>query len=171
MWADLAVSGLDSFFKRTGSYIQAEKEAKAKRQWQEWKNAMTRLADANNQNAITTNERLTEDRVSRQRFNVRRSSYMTAAQAEASAAAENTAGRSVNMVQFDIERNASMQQANLTADMEAQYAQFDNQRLSSAFQAAMNQDYTFIPSPNPATYMLGFSSDIVNSYKNLTKSK
>lgn len=169
MWADLAVSGVDSLFKRVGSYIQAEKEAKAKRQWQEYKNAMTRLADANNQNAITANERLTEERVSRQRFNIRRSSYMTSAQAEAAAAAENTAGRSVNMVQFDIERNASMQQANLTADMEAQYAQFDNQRQSSAFQAAMNMDYTFIPSPNPATYFLGFATDITNSYNKLTK--
>jgi len=171
MWADLAVNGMTSLFKNVGSYLQADKEAKAKRQWQEYRNAMTRLADANNQNAITTNERLMEERISTQRFMVRRSSYVTAAAAEASAAAENTAGRSVNMVQFDVERNASMQQARLTDDLEAQYLQADQQRLNSAFQAATNQDFSFIPSPNMATYMLNFGTDLTNSYSKLTGKK
>jgi hypothetical protein len=72
------------------------------------------------------------------------------------------------MVQFDVERNASMQQARLTDDLEAQYLQVDQQRLNSAFQAATNQDFSFIPSPNMATYMLNFGTDLTNSYNKLT---
>jgi hypothetical protein len=167
MWADLAVSGVSSLVKQGVSYMQADADAKSKRAWQAYKNAMTKLADANNQNAITTNERLMEERISKQRFNINRSEYMTSAMAEASAAAEGTGGRSVNMVQFDVERNASMQQANLTADLEAQYVNADNQRMNSAFQAASSMDMSFIPSPNLATYALGFGNDIMKSYKDL----
>lgn len=171
MWADLAVQGLSSLVQKGVSYMQADEEAKAKRAWQAYKNTMVRLADANNQNAITTNERLMEERIGKQRFNINRSEYMTSAMAEANAAAEGTGGRSVNMVQFDVERNASMQQANLTADLEAQYVNADNQRMNSAFQAATSQDHTFIPSPNLATYALGFTTDLAKSYKELKYTK
>ena len=169
MWADLALSGAQSLIKQGMSYQAASTKAKADRQWQAYKNAMVKLADANNQNAITTNEVMLDRRVANQRFNIERSEYMTAGQAEASAAAAGTGGRSVDMVVFDIERNASMQQANVTSDQEAQYAQHDEQRRNSAFQAVMQQDHTFIPSPNLATYALGFASDMTNAYTKLTK--
>lgn len=169
MWADLALSGAQSLIKQGMSYDAASKKAKADRQWQAYKNAMTKLADANNQNAITTNEVLLEERVANQRFQIERSEYTTSAQAEAAAAATDTGGRSVDMVVFDIERNASMAQANVTSDLEAQYAQHDEQRRNSAFQAVMQQDHTYIPSPNLATYALGFATDMTNAYTKLNK--
>jgi hypothetical protein len=167
MWADLVISGAQSLIKQGLSYSAAQQQAKSARQWQAYKNAMVKLADANNQNAITTNEVLLEGRVSNQRFQINRSKYITSGQAEAAAAAVETEGRSVDMVVFDIERNASMQQANVTADLEAQYMQHDEQRRSSAFQAAMQTDYTYLPNPNIATYALGFATDMTNSYKKL----
>lgn len=169
MWADLALSGAQSLIKQGMSYHAASVKAKSDRQWQAYKNAMTKLADANNQNAITTNENMLEKRVANQRFQIARSEYITEGAAEASAAASGTSGRSVDMVVFDIERNASMQQGNVTADLEAQYVQHDEQRRNSAFQAATQQDYTFIPSPNPATYALGFATDMTNAYTKLNK--
>lgn len=164
MFAEMALMGGLSLLKNGMSFQAASVEAKAKRQWQAYKNAMVKLQDAQNQNAITTNEVMLEGRVAEQRFQIKRSEYVTEAAAEASAAAADTEGRSVNMVMFDIERNASMQQARLTQDLEAQYAQFDQQRQSSAFQAALNTDYTFIPKPSLATYALGFATDMTNAY-------
>jgi hypothetical protein len=169
MWADLALSGATSALKQGLGYAAASAKAKADRQWQAYKNAMTKLANANNQNAITTNEVLLEERVANQRFNIERSAYITTGQAEASAAATGTSGRSVDMLVFDIERNASMHQANITSDLEAQYIQHDEQRKNSAFQAAMQQDYTYIPSPMAATYVLGFGTDLTNAYTKLNK--
>lgn len=164
MFAEMALAGGLSLLKQGMSFQAASVEAKAKRQWQAYKNAMVKLQDAQNQNAITTNEVMLEGRVAEQRFQIRRSEYVTEAAAEASAAAADTEGRSVNMVMFDIERNASMQRARLQQDLEAQYVNFDQQRQTSAFQAALNEDHTFIPKPNLATYALGFAGDMLGAY-------
>jgi hypothetical protein len=164
MFAQMALIAGMSLLKQGMGFQAAQAEAKSKRQWQAYRNAMTMLANANNQNAITTNEVMLEDRLATQRFNIERSEYITEAAAEASAAAADTGGRSVSMVLFDIERNASIQQGRLQQDLEAQYVSNDEQRRNSAFQAATQMDYTHIPKPNLATYAMNFASDMVGGY-------
>jgi hypothetical protein len=168
MWADMAFSGAQSLISQGFGFIAAGKVAKQQKKWQAYNNAMTRLANANNQNAITTNEILAEERAQVQRVNIQRSAYITSGAAEAAAAAADTGGRSVNAVIFDIGRNASMQQAALEADLEAQYLSFDNQRANSQFQMASNLDYSYIPKPQLASYALNFGSDMANAYKRYT---
>jgi hypothetical protein len=121
---------------------------------------MVKLSDANNQNILTTNENLARANSIDQSFAIERSEYLTSAQAEVAAAASGTGGRSVNDVMFDIEHNAASAQARRKQDLEAQYLQIDNQRQQSRFQAAMSMDYSPIPEPNPATYMLNFATDM-----------
>lgn len=164
MWSDLALSGGLAALRSGMQYSEAKKSADAKQAWQSYKNTMTQLSNANNQNTITTNENIQRKASVDQAFDIDRSEYLTSAQAEVSAAASGTAGRSVNAVQFDIERNASFAQSQRQNDLSAQYLQDDNSRQQSAFQAANQMDYSPIPQPNPATYMLNFATDASKLY-------
>lgn len=168
MWTDLAISGGLSLLRNGMAYSDAKKSSEAKQAWQSYKNTMTQLSNVNNQNIITTNENLARSKSIDQAFQIDRSEYITSAQAEVSAAASGTGGRSVNAVMFDIEHNASVAQSRRRQDLEDQYLQFDNQRQQSQFQAAMSMDYSPIPEPNPATYMLNFATDAYKLYKSGT---
>lgn len=165
MWADMALSGVQSLLSNGASFILAGREAKAKKKWQAYNNAMTRLSNANNQNAITTNEILAEERRVSQSFNIDRSKYITQGAAETSAAAAETEGRSVDMVIFDVQRNASMQQQRLQQDYEDQQLGSNQQRRNSEFSMAANIDYSPIPQPNPASMLLGLATDLTKTYK------
>lgn len=165
MWSDMALSGGLAALRAGTSFIQAGKDADAKKAWQNYKNTMTVLSNANNQNIITTNDNIARTASSNQSFQIERSEYLTDAQAEVSAAASGTGGRSPNAVLFDIGRNTDMAQSRRQADLEAQYNQNDNQRQQSAFQAANAMDYSPIPQPNSATAILGFATDMTKIYQ------
>jgi hypothetical protein len=158
MWADnamLAVSGLKSLV----GYSDARKQAVQDKKWQNYNNAMVRIQDAGNQNAITTNENIAREKATSDKFAVRKSAYITKASAEVSAAAAGTTGRSVDIALYDIGRNEAMMIDSVGKDLEAQYLQFTNQREGSAMQAKTSQDFRGLPQPNAATYMLGFATD------------
>lgn len=165
MWADLALSGGLAALRAGVSYSQAKKDAEAKQAWQAYKNTMVQLSNSNNQNILTVNQGIARQASSQQGFQIERSEYITLGQAEVSAAASGTGGRSTNAVMFDIERNAASAQSRRKADLEAQFLQIDNQRSQSQFQAAMQHDYSPIPDPNPATYMLNFATDATKLYQ------
>lgn len=169
MWNDIALSGAQSLLKNGVSFFLAQQQADAEKAWQKYNNAMTMLGNASNQNAIETNEILLRGRAANQRFEIDRSKYMTVGQAEASAAASDTEGRSVNAVIFDIERNASKQQAALKADLKAQYLTLDHQREASNFQTASNLDYSYIPQPSTASFLMGLSTDMLSNYRTMNK--
>lgn len=160
MWADMALNGGLSALRLGTSFLNAKKDAESKKAWQAYKNTMLQLTDANNQNILTTNENIARADSVQQAFQIERSEYLTSAQAEVAAAASGTEGRSVNAVMFDVERNATMAQSKRKRDLEARYLQIDNQRTQSSFQAAMQVDYSPIPEPNPATYMLNFATSV-----------
>jgi hypothetical protein len=164
----MALSGGLSLLREGMAYSDAKKTADAKRAWQAYRNTMVEISNQTNQNIITTNENIARGASIDQAFSIERSEYITSAQAEASAAASGTGGRSVNDVLFDIDRNASHAQAQRQRDLNAQYLQFDNQRQQSQMQAAMSKDYSPIPEPNPATYMLNFATDAFKLYKSGT---
>jgi hypothetical protein len=168
MWTELAISGGLSLLQQGMAYKDAKAAADSKRAWQSYKNAMVELSNSSNQSILTTNAGLARDASSDQAFNISRSEYLTSAQAEVAAAASGTGGRSPNDVLFDIGRNADYAQHRRKQDLEAQYLQIDNQRQQSAFQAAMSKDYSPIPEPNPATYMLNFATDAYKLYRSGT---
>ncbi|QOE32160.1 virion-associated protein [Rhizobium phage Paso] len=156
MWLQAGLKASDGIT----SFITAKRDAKYRQQLQDYNNAMTRLANAQNQNAITTNQNAAIERSVMEQFNIERSRYTTIAQAEVSAAASDTAGRSVNQTLYQVERSAEEADSNRMADLEMQLAGFQQQRLNSSMQANQQIDYSFIPSPNPVTSMLGIATDI-----------
>lgn len=164
-WSDMVGASGGNALATLGSYIQADKDAKEKRAWQAYNNKMVRLQNAQNQNAINVNERLAIERSSLQEFNIRKSELLTVASVEVAAAASGTVGNSVNRAIFDVQRNAAVASANRQRDLDAQFLAFDQQRVNSAMSAELSLNREVIPSPNPATYLLGFGSDMVGEYR------
>lgn len=155
MFGANAFKGFGDALGAVGGFIAAQRKAESDRKWQAYNNKMVRLQDAQNQNSITTNENMRKERKATQVMQVQMSERATSASAEVAAASTGTIGRSVNMVLFDIGRNAASARQAIEKDDDWQDAQTDNQRLQSAMQAEMQVDLRQIPGPNPATMMLG----------------
>lgn len=137
-----------------GQYQADKASAKAAKAWQAYSNTMIRLSDAVNQNAITTNEILSQQAFADQAIGIKQSNILTTAQAEVSAAAAGVKGVSVDDVLLDINRNAANAENKRQNDLKASRLAFDQQRQSSALSAALQQDYSYIPSPKLGSYLL-----------------
>jgi hypothetical protein len=141
-------------------FIQSSKDAAYKKKMQDYNNAMTRLANGINQNAITTNQNMAVERSLAQQFQISRSEYTTVGEAEVSAASSDTAGRSVNQTIYQVHRSADEAESNRQSDLASQLDGFAQQRLNSAMQTAQQIDYSFIPKPNPVTAALGIGTEL-----------
>jgi hypothetical protein len=151
-------SGISSGIGAIGSYIAAQKKAESDRKWQEYNNKMTRLQDAQNQNSITTNENMRKERKAQQLFQVQKAENSTVASAEVSAASTGTIGRSVDMVLYDVHRNAAVTREQIEKDDRNQDAVTDNQRMSSALQTELQIDKRQIQDPSTASLLLGLGT-------------
>lgn len=160
-----AMSGLTGIFQSVGSFIAAGQKAESDRKWQDYNNKMTRLQDAQNQNAITTNWNMRKERKVMQLQQVRLSENATSATVEVNAAASGTIGRSVTMALKEVSRNGARARAAIEKDDQQQDAQSDNQRLQSAMQTEMQLDLRHIPGPSPASLMLGLGTGLINMAK------
>lgn len=151
-WADIALSGAQS----AGSYILSAAQAKNDKKWQKYKNSMLALQAGQQQSVLTDNENMARERSLEEAYLIRRSEYITKASVEVEAAATGTIGRSVNMVLFDVGRNAAVADRDRQRDLDLQYLGIDNQRKQVAMSAKMSMDNTNIPAPNPFSAALGF---------------
>jgi hypothetical protein len=149
-WLSLGLNLASAF----GSYQADKAAAKAAQAWQAYSNTMLRLSDGLNQNAITTNEILSQQAFADQAIGIKQSNILTQAQAEVSAAAAGVKGTSVDDVMRDINRSAAVAENKRQNDLNASYLAFDQQRQSSAMSAAMQQDYSYIPKPKLGSYLL-----------------
>lgn len=161
MWMQMGMNALNGL----SGFIQSSREAKYRRKVQEYNNAMTRLANAQNQNAVTTNQNMAVERSLAQQFEIERSEYVTLGRAETAAAAADTEGRSVNQTMYQIHRSADEAESKRQADLQSQLAQFTQQRKNSALQQQQQLDYSYIPSPNPVTAMLGIAGNMAKTYQ------
>lgn len=160
MWSDWAVQGTLGGMKTLGSFILRSRQAKADKAWQKYNNALTRMQNAQNQNAITINEGLLVERRVRAEFAVRQSAYQTEGQAEMAAAAIGAEGNNVERVLLQIKKNESRELANIAGDFDAQALQLAEQRVASNFQTEMQIDRTQIPKPNIASDLLTSFGDV-----------
>lgn len=163
-WGSLLLAGAPKAIGQIGSFITAGLEAKTQKRWQAYNNALVRLQNAQNQNAITTNEGMIIERSAEQEYAIRKSEYMTKASTEVSAAASGTTGRSVNAVLFDVGRNAAEASRKREQDLQYQLLGTQQQRESSNMQTEMQQDYTRIPKPSTADLALGLTATAVSTW-------
>lgn len=137
------------------SYGADRAQAKAQKRMQEFRNKMTYLANAVNQNAITTNVTLAQQQSAKAAVNMRRDEIGATGSASVAAAAAGVRGRSVTATMLNIQRRAGLNEKARTDDLEQMWLQTDQQRLGSAMSAAQQQDYSYIPTPDLGTYLLG----------------
>lgn len=160
MWMQAGFSVL----KGLTGYIQSSREASYRQKLQDYNNKMVSLANAQNQNALVTNQNLAVERSLAQQFEISRSEYVTLGKVETSAAASGTEGRSVNQTLYQVQRSADEAESRRMADLDAQLAQIRQQSLNSAMQANQQIDQSYIPQPSPVTAMLGIGTSLLRNY-------
>jgi hypothetical protein len=166
-WLGFGMQAVTSIAKNYGNYRVSAAEAKQDRLWQAYSNKMTKLQNAMNQNAMTTNENMSKDRVKQQMFQIEMSEMSTKATAEVAAAATGTVGRSVDMVLMDIGRNAARKRGDIERDQDMQEVVIDNQRVQSDMQTSMQLNLKSIPSPSAGNAILGIATDVVGAFSKL----
>lgn len=152
-WAIAANVGMN-LLSGSASYSADKAQYAARKAWQDYSNKMTRLSDAVSQNAITTNQIMAADNLADQALQIKRGGILASAQVESQAAAAGVKGRSVNQAMFDVQRNAAARESERQTAFKNTMLAFDQQRLNSAMTAEMNQDYSYIPKPRAASYLL-----------------
>lgn len=152
------ITGLN--FLSAGLNYQADKaKAKAQKKWQAYTNAMTNISNAMNQSAISQNESMAVEQSLMEAVNIQRGGILTEAKAEVQAAAAGVAGRSVNQTILDIQSNAAAKERARQINLENTLSGYAQQRTQSAFQAQLNQDYSFIAKPSASTALFGAAMD------------
>lgn len=142
------------------SYRADKAAAKAQRAMQAYKNKMLQIANAMNQNAITTNETLAIQQAARQAVFQRRDELSTLGSVAVSAGAAGVRGRSVNATLLDVQRNAGFQEKMRQTDLEQQFLQFRQERNNSNLSAVMGEDLSYIPKPSLGGYLLRAGTSI-----------
>lgn len=146
-----------------GSYSADKAQAKAAKRMQEYRNKMTHIANAINQNAITQNTTLAIQQSAKQAVHMRRDELTTLGSTTVAAAAAGVRGRSVTATLVDVQRNAGLLEKQRTDDLEQYFLQERQQRLSSALSAVQNQDLSYIPKPSLGTYLLNAAGNIASA--------
>jgi hypothetical protein len=116
---------------------------------------MTNIANAINQNAITTNTTLAIQQSAKKAVHLRREEITTLGATAASAASAGVRGRSVNATILDVKRNAGLIEKQRTDDLRQVFLQEKQQRLGSTLSAVQNQDLTYLPKPKFSNYLAG----------------
>jgi hypothetical protein len=158
MWFALAAGS--QALGALGSYKADKAEAKARRRMQEYRNKMTNIANAINQNAITTNTTLAIQQSARQAVHMRTDELTSLGSTAVAAAAAGVRGRSVNASLLNVQRRAGQLEKQRSQDLEEYFMQVDQQRLSSALSAVQNQDLSYIPKPSLSTYLFRAAGNI-----------
>lgn len=162
-WQLFAKLGMDML----GGFMQYQSdkaEAKAARAYQKYRNTMTNLSNAINQNAITTNEIMSNDAFTREAVDIKKDYLAADANATVSAAAAGVKGRSVNQSLFDIKRSMDVAEGLRQENLRNSWLAFDQQRQTSAMDAALQQDHSYIPKPKLASYLLNAASKNVTNF-------
>lgn len=142
------------FLQSYGQYRADKAQARAQKRLKEYRNKMTNIADAINQNAITQNTTLAIQQSAKKAVHMRRDEISTLGSAAVAAAAAGVRGRSVNATLIDVQRQAGMLEKQRSDDLQQYFLQERQQRLSSSLSAVQNQDLSYIPTPRLGTYML-----------------
>lgn len=160
MWGHQAMDSGFSALKGITSFVTANREAKARKAWQKYNNAMVNIGNALSQNSITTNQ-VNAVQTDRTVYGqIEQSRMTTVARAEVAAAVADTTGRSVNQTVEQIGRNADEAQAARQLQLEQQIEGFKVQRQNANYQATVQQDRSDIRAPNPLSAALGAAVDL-----------
>lgn len=158
LWA-LAAAGM-----QVGSAImnyQADKAtAKAQQAFQKYRNTMTQLSNALAQNAITSNELIEMEQSKRDALTIQQDYQTAAGDTQVQAGASYTAGRSVSRSMHELKLSAQAAETVRQENLINAWQGYDAQRKNAAMSAAMQQDYSYIPTPKLGSYLFKAAANI-----------
>ena len=150
----MAQEGLN-FLSAGTNYMAAKEQASAKQKWQAYSNSMANISNAITQNTLSINETNAVRTEVDANANIQRGDILYSAQEAVKASAAGVQGKSVNQALTDIHNNAAQRESNNQIDLNNQLQGYAQQRQESQMKALEAQNYSFIPSPNPGTYLMG----------------
>lgn len=159
-WSQFAMEAGGSALQHGLSFITAQREAKSRKRWQDFRNRMLRFANAEQQNTITLNERMTIQRSAMEAKAIKDSARLTGASTAVAAAAAGVSGRSVVQTMNQVRRNASMAEQRRELDLRQQLLGYQTQRESMNMQVVQQTEYDPIPKPTGAAQLMGFAQDL-----------
>lgn len=136
------------------AYKDAAAKAKAERAIQKYRNEMSNLSAAIAQNSITTNETMSSVASAKSALEIKKAAIMSQGAAAVAAGAAGASGRSVNMTMRDLLQTSANAESERQSQLTDMYAAADRSRISTAMTASLQQDHSYIPKPNAASYML-----------------
>jgi len=158
--AMVAVSALSQMKQQ-----QAQKtQARAMQQWQEYQNQMAHIADAQNQNSITTNTTLAIQASANEAVQNQAAGIQAEGAAKVAAAAAGVKGGSVAATIFNVERGIASVEYQRQQDLQNKFLAFDTQRRQSVLSAKMQEDHSYIPKPSSAAMLLGIAKSGLEAY-------
>lgn len=162
-WMGAIGIGLTLLSMGAGSNAQAA-QAKAQAKWIAYKNAMAKISDAQNQNAITDNVVSEIQQSARIAMGIQKSGMEVQGANEVQAAAAGVTGHSVAAVERNLERTQMGAEANRRQTLQDLFTSERQLRNNSAMSAAMGQSYSYIPQQSSASSMLGLGAGIAKNY-------
>lgn len=141
------LGALSGYQSQRQQYENAKAMAEYNRKLQEYKNKMTMLSAAQQQNTITQNVTSAIQASANEAADLQKKVQEAAGAAEVAAAATGTTGRSVDMVQTDVERAGAAQEYARQQQLQNVFDSSDTQRQNVAMQAVMQQDLNWYQSP------------------------
>lgn len=152
-WAGVGL-GLGIAGALSGYQSQRQQAANAKamaeynQKIQAYKNKMTMLSAAQQQNTITQNVTAAIQSSAIEATDIQQKVQEATGAAEVAAAATGTTGRSVQMVNTSVQRAGAAQEYSRQQQLQNVFASADTQRQNVAMQAVMQQDLNWYQNPS-----------------------
>lgn len=151
-----AVSGLLQYNSARATY-------KAQKKIQAYQNKMTNVANALNQNAITSNILQAQQQTSTQATRVQQKGSEMMGAVNVQAAATGTIGQSADQARLATRQAEAMGEADREDQFESYMTSAYYSRIQSAQSAAMQQDHTYFEKPNLFSYIVNTAAGAANT--------
>lgn len=151
-WAGLGFGlgvygALSGYQSQRQQYANAKAQMEYNRKMQEYRNKMTMLSVAQQQNTITQNVTSAIQSSANVAADIQKKVQEAVSATEVAAAATGTTGRSVDMAQTNVERAGAAQEYARQQQLNNVFASAETQRQNVAMQAVMQQDLNWYQDP------------------------
>lgn len=151
-WAGLGFgmsvfSALSGYQSQRQQYANAKAQMEYNRKMQEYRNKMTMLSAAQQQNTITQNVTSAIQASAVVATDIQKKVQEAVGATEVAAAATGTTGRSVDMAKTNVERAGAAQEYARQQQLNNVFASAETQRQNVSMQAVMQQDLNWYQNP------------------------
>lgn len=160
MMAQMGLSALGD----VSDFMAAKSQAKVDRRMQQYRNTLTKLSAARQNNALTINENRVQDAAMIAESTIQQSAIVQKGRAVVAAAAAGVMGNTVDVVQRDLQGSANKASYAQRRQANQQLSDLGENRKSIAINTIIGQDVQVIPKPSPSALLLGAGTNLLSIY-------